>query len=123
MTNKEWALANLTGKVLNRAMRAIEEQDFNVEGERHSIMCLFDWLESKEGPDYWYAVSVNRPKPDQHLPSDYLEAPEYVGEVKAKTYTEAEAKHIFKQAQECSVKADGVYFKYETFEKLKNSNQ
>lgn len=25
---------------------------------------------------------------------------------------------IFKQAQECAVKADGVYFKYESFEQL-----
>jgi len=84
MTNKEWALANLTGKVLNRALRAIEEQDFNIEGERHSVRSLFGWLESKEGPDYWIAISDGQPDPDQFLPLDYVEAPEYVGEVEAK---------------------------------------
>jgi len=35
-------------------------------------------------------------------------------------YSEEEVEEIFKQAQLCAVKADGVYFKYETFEKLKN---
>ena len=81
MTSKQWALANLTGKVLNRAMRAIEEQDTNLEGKRHSVSSLFGWLDSQDGPDYWHAIYKNDPNPDQYLPSDYVEAPEYVGEV------------------------------------------
>jgi hypothetical protein len=34
-------------------------------------------------------------------------------------YSEEEVEEIFKQAQLCTVKADGVYFKYETFEQFK----
>jgi hypothetical protein len=36
-----------------------------------------------------------------------------------KMYSEEEVLEIFKQAQLCAVKADGVYFKYETFEQFK----
>jgi hypothetical protein len=35
-------------------------------------------------------------------------------------YSEEEVEEIFKQAQLCAVKADGVYFKYENFEQFKN---
>jgi hypothetical protein len=38
---------------------------------------------------------------------------------KEQMYSEEEVKEIFKQAQLCVVKADGVYFKYETFEQFK----
>jgi hypothetical protein len=34
-------------------------------------------------------------------------------------YSEEEVEKIFKQAQLCAVKSDGVYFKYETFEQFK----
>jgi hypothetical protein len=34
-------------------------------------------------------------------------------------YSEEEVEEIFKQAQLCAVKSDGVYFKYETFEQFK----
>jgi hypothetical protein len=37
---------------------------------------------------------------------------------KAKEMDKEQREKIFKQAQECSVKADGVYFKYEFFEQL-----
>jgi len=123
MTNKEWAIANLTGKVLNRAMRAIKEQGKNSKAKPHTIMSLFSWIMTQEGHDYWGAVYYQIPNADQYLPPDYVEAPEYVGEVEAKTYTEAEVKQIFKQAQEIVFTADGVSFKYETFEQFKNSNQ
>ena len=33
---------------------------------------------------------------------------------------EEQVEKTFKQAQECSVKADGVYFKYESFEQYYN---
>jgi hypothetical protein len=36
-----------------------------------------------------------------------------------KMYSEEEVEEIFKQAQLCAVKSDGVYFKYETFEQFK----
>jgi hypothetical protein len=35
------------------------------------------------------------------------------------SYSEEEVEEIFKQAQLCAVKSDGVYFKYETFEQFK----
>jgi hypothetical protein len=35
-------------------------------------------------------------------------------------YSEKEVEEIFKQAQLCAIKSDGVYFKYETFEQFKN---
>lgn len=35
----------------------------------------------------------------------------------AKTMEKEQMGKIFKQAQKCAVKADGVYFKYESFEK------
>ena len=34
-------------------------------------------------------------------------------------YSEEEVEEIFKQAQLCSVKSDGVYFKYESFKQFK----
>lgn len=39
---------------------------------------------------------------------------------KEQMYSDEEVEEIFKQAQLCVVKADGVYFKYETFEQFKN---
>jgi hypothetical protein len=38
----------------------------------------------------------------------------------ANTMFEEQVEKTFKQAQECSVKADGVYFKYESFEQYYN---
>jgi len=121
MTNKEWALANLTGKVLNRALRAIEQQpDWGFAEDCKSINeCLYYSI-SQEGFDYWYAVSDSQLNPDQYLPPNYVEAPEYVGEVEAKTYTEAEVKHIVSEAlQSALVTLDLDQW----FKQFKNSNQ
>jgi hypothetical protein len=85
MTNKQWAVANLTGKVLNRAMRAIEEQpQWEDKEDCYDIGYAFEWGKAKEGYQYWSAVHNDHSNPDQYLPTDYVEAPEYVGEMEAK---------------------------------------
>jgi len=80
MTNKEFALANLSGKVLNRAMRAIEEQPEWNFNDIESILDCFRCSRTKEGYIYWLAIYDNTLNPDQYLPPDYLEAPEYARE-------------------------------------------
>jgi hypothetical protein len=47
---------------------------------------------------------------------DFIEGAKWQQE---RTYSEEEVEEIFKQAQLCAVKSDGVYFKYETFEQFK----
>jgi hypothetical protein len=85
MTNKEWAIANLTGKVLNRALRAIEEQKHSVFSQGcSSVNDMILWGITKEGNSYWSAVQNNNPNSDKYLPPDYVEAPEYVRELEAK---------------------------------------
>ena len=85
MTNKQWAIANLTGKVLNRALRAIDEQKHSVFSQGcSSVNDMILWGTTKEGNSYWSAVQNNNSNSDKFLPSDYVEAPEYVGEAEAK---------------------------------------
>lgn len=38
----------------------------------------------------------------------------------AKQMEKEQLENVFKEAQECAVKADGVYFKHESFDKLYN---
>jgi hypothetical protein len=121
MTNKEWAIANLTGKVLNRAIRAIEEQpQWEYKQSCIDLERAFWWIGSKEGENYWGAVYDNIYEPDQWLPIDYVEAPEYVGEVEAKTYTEAEVKHIVSEALQSALATLDLD---QWFKQFKNSNQ
>jgi hypothetical protein len=49
---------------------------------------------------------------------EFIEGAKWMSE---RRYSEEEVEEIFKQAQLCTVKADGVYFKYETFEQFKKN--
>jgi hypothetical protein len=124
MTNKEWAVANLTGKVLNRAIRAIEEQpEWESESDCRSLASMIFWDESREGYDYWIAVSADYPNPDQQLPPDYVEAPEYVGEVEKKDEFLEWLEDRAKRARPSSDYQMALKTVLNYYKELKNSNQ
>jgi hypothetical protein len=45
------------------------------------LTSLFEWNNTQEGRNYWVFISSNVLDADQQLPPNYVEAPEYVGEV------------------------------------------
>ena len=75
MTQKEWILKNLEGKVQKRALRVCRERrTLTCKAAKYcSIDALFVWGETKEGHKYWEAVSLNDPNPDQYLPEGYVD--------------------------------------------------
>lgn len=85
MNNKKWAVANLKGKTLNRAIRAIEEQnDWPWREFCTKIYFMFNWEESQEGNEYWTKVYEKDSKADKFLPSNYVEAPKYTPQIQVK---------------------------------------
>jgi hypothetical protein len=55
---------------------------------------------------------------DKLLKGEFINDTDYLIE-QSKEMEKEQIEKTFKQAQECAVKADGVYFKYESFEQFK----
>lgn len=73
MTQKEWILANLEGKVQKRALRACEEQNELDKLTDGGLACAFVWIETKEDWPYWNAIYEHLANPDQYLPEGYVD--------------------------------------------------
>lgn len=71
MTIEQGLRAKYKGKVLARALRAYKEQWF--DDIWTDLGSAFIWYQTKEGNNYWNALSIGEANPDKHLPKDYID--------------------------------------------------